>query len=144
MKILLDTNVLFSGLEFRGIVGRLLEELILEDHTLVTSDYILEKLRGKIRIKFKGSQKEAALDLLLRILSSISVEVKRKQDYQANLAAALTYVPEQDAPILALAMLEDVDYFVTGDKKDFLENPKLTGTLWQAKIVSPKQLLELL
>ncbi len=144
MKILLDTNVLFFGLGFPGTVGQLLEELVLQDHTIVTSDYILDELREKIRLKFKGSQKEAALDLLLFILSRIRIEVKRREEYESNLAEALELVPEQDAPILAIAMLADVDYFVTGDVRDFFQNPKLQDTPWQAKIKRPHELLELL
>jgi len=42
MKVLLDTNVLLSGLGFGGVAGRLLEEIVRQEHVLVSSDYILE------------------------------------------------------------------------------------------------------
>lgn len=143
MKVLLDTNVLFSGLGFRGVVGRLLEELVHQGHTLVMSDYILEELRRKIRGKFQGPQKEVALDLLLFILSRIPLEVKEQNEYRKNLARALELVPEQDAPILATAMLEDVDYLVTGDKAHFLDNGRVKALLG-ARLKSPRAMLTLL
>jgi len=143
MKVLLDTNMLFSGLGFRGVVGQLLEELIHKGHTLVTSDYILEELRRKIRAKFQGPQKEAALDLLLLILSRIPLEVKEQKEYRNSLTRALELVPEQDAPILAVAMLEDVDYLITGDKAHFLDNEGVKA-LMGAKLKSPRAMLTLL
>ncbi|MBI1730466.1 putative toxin-antitoxin system toxin component, PIN family [Candidatus Acetothermia bacterium] len=144
MKILLDTNVLFSGLGFQGVVGRLLETLVTKDHTIVTSEFILEELREKIRIKFKGPQKAQALDLLLHILAQIDLDVKAAETYRGKLALAETFVPEQDAPILALAMLDEVDYFVTGDLTHFQSNPNITAMPWRTKILSPRELLELL
>ena len=143
MKVLLDTNVLFAGLGFRGVVGDLLEELVRQDHTLVTSEYILEELREKIRLKFKEEHVRSALDLLLFLLQRLLLEVKHVEEYRVHLEEAKARVPEQDAPILALALLEDVDYFVTGDKEDFLENEGVQALLGE-KMRSPREMLDLL
>jgi putative PIN family toxin of toxin-antitoxin system len=142
MKLLLDTNVLFSGLGFRGLVGSLLEEIVRQGHTIVSSEYILAELQKKVRLKFKGPQKEAALDLLLYLLQRIPLDVKPLKEYQPNLARARTMVPEQDAPILAVAMLPEVDYFVTGDKH-FLENEDVLA-LPEVEVKSPRAMLTLL
>jgi len=142
MKLLLDTNVLFSALGFRGTVGRLLELIVHQEHTLVTIEYILEELRRKIREKFQGSQKEEALDLLLFILGRIPLEVKKEGEYRQNLPRALEVVPEQDAPILAVALLEDVDYLVTGDHH-FLEGEEVKALLGK-RLKSPREMLTLL
>jgi predicted nucleic acid-binding protein len=53
-KPLFDTNVLFSALGFRGVPGLLLEELVRQGHSLVTSDYILNELRETVQRKFRG------------------------------------------------------------------------------------------
>jgi predicted nucleic acid-binding protein len=142
MRLLLDTNVLFSALGFRGTVGWLLEVIVHQGHTLVTSEYLLDELRQKIREKFQGDQKEAALDLLLFILSRIPLDVKKAGQYRQNLPRALEVVPEQDAPILALALLEDVDYLVTGDKH-FLESEEVKALLGE-RLKSPREMLTLL
>ncbi|OGF57347.1 MAG: hypothetical protein A2Z21_02365 [Candidatus Fraserbacteria bacterium RBG_16_55_9] len=143
MKILLDTNVLFSGLGFRGVVGELLEEMVRQNHTIITSEYILEELRGKIRLKFKGPHTKAALDLLLYIVQRIPLEAKQREACQPHLAHAEQLVPQQDAPILALALLDDVDYFVTGDKVDFLENKEVQA-LTHGRMQSPREMLDIL
>lgn len=109
----------------------------------MSSEYILEELQEKTRLKFKGSHAKAALDLLLYILQRIPLEVKDKEEYQPYLAQTKDLVPEQDTSILALAMLEDVDYLVTGDKADFLENKKVR-TLTQVKLKSPREMLDIL
>jgi putative PIN family toxin of toxin-antitoxin system len=144
MRLLLDTNVLFSALGFRGVAGKLLEEIVEGAHILVTSDYILAELQEKIRLKFKPPQRETALDLLLYLLQRIPLEVKQPAAYLPNLAQARASVPdEEDAPILAVALLPDIDYFVTGDKAHFLGNEQARALLGQ-RLVSPRQLLDLL
>lgn len=143
MRLLLDTNVLFSGLGFRGVAGQLLEMIIRQGHTLVAADYILEELRQRIRDKFQGHQKEEALDLLLLLLSRTPLQVKEKNEYQHNLPRALELVPEQDAPILAVALLEEVDYLVTGDKIHFLESEEVKSLLGK-KLKSLREMLTLL
>jgi len=143
MKILLDTNVLFSGLGFSGVCGDLLREILKQRHTLVSTDYILEELREKVRRKFKEPHRERALDLLLFLLQRLSLEVKRFEEYQMNLDRAKGLVPEQDTPILAAAMLEEIDYFVTGDKSHFLENERVCSILG-TRLQSPNGMLSLL
>jgi hypothetical protein len=41
-------------------------------------------------------------------------------------------------------MLPDIDYLLTRDKRDFLDNPKLHETPWIGKIKNLQELLELL
>jgi len=142
MKVLLDTNVLFSGLGFGGVVGDLLEELIRQGHSLVTGEYILEELREKVRLKFKEPHAKAALDLLLYILPRMALEVKPPEAYRPHLEPAKGLVPEQDAPILAMALADDVDFFVTGDR-DFLDNEEVRKLLGK-KLKSPREMLDLL
>lgn len=142
MKVLLDTNVLFSGLAFRGVVGSLLEELVQQGHTLVTSEYILEDLREKIRLKVKEPYAGEALGLLEHLLHRAPLEIKPLDGVLSHLQRARELVPAQDAPILALAMLDDVDYFVTGDE-DFLGSEEVRSYLGR-KLKSPREMLELL
>ena len=141
MKILIDTNVLFSALGFQGVSGQLLEELVRGNHTLVTSDYILEELKQKITMKFTGPQKERALTLLLFILSRMQMKVIKRPEYQENLEQTKGVVPEQDTPILAVALLRDVDFLVTGDNH-FLKNQKVEAL--GVSVLSPSDMLGLI
>jgi len=143
MKVMLDTNVLLSGLGFSGVCSDLLEELLYQGCELIETDYILEELREKVRSKLKGEQREKALDLLLFLLQRLPLKVKRFDEYSVNLSKVEGLVPEEDTPILAAAVQQEVDYFVTGDKIHFLEN-KGVRSLLKAKLKSPKEMLEVL
>ena len=49
-------------------------------------------------------------------------------------------VPEQDTPILAVALLQDVDYLVTGDREHFLENERVKALLGM-RLKFPREML---
>ena len=54
MRIVFDTNVLIAALISRGFCHELLEHCVLS-HTLITSDFILDEVKGKLVSKFKYS-----------------------------------------------------------------------------------------
>lgn len=117
MKILLDTNILFSALLRPGSVPARVLLHVAEHHTLVLCEKNLSELREIVRRKASN------------LLSDTEVLI-------AELPFELVPAPEnsqklirdpKDAPILNAAILADVDYIVSGDK-DFLsmdmEHPK--------------------
>ena len=59
MKLVLDTNVLIAALITRGLCADLLEHCVLS-HTIVTSNFIFEKLRGHLVQKFEYRYQEAS------------------------------------------------------------------------------------
>lgn len=124
MKILLDTNTLFSALGYPGNERDLIFKMIDANWDIAIIDRILEELQENIRRKYTSPQKEMALDLLLTFLRRGNIEIKRLPEYQHHLDEAKTLTNEEDAVILAAAMLSDVDILVTGDKH-FLENERL-------------------
>ena len=54
MRLVLDTNVLISAFVSRGLCSELLEHCA-KYHELVTSDALIEELRGKLLGKFRLS-----------------------------------------------------------------------------------------
>jgi len=107
---MLDTNLLVSAFLFPE--SRLAHSVmnIAERHWLVLSSFILLEFRRIIERKF--SQKHSAAD-----------------EFINSLQFAMSYTPEdidpdifpyirdkKDYPVLASAILSDVDIFVTGDK----------------------------
>ena len=71
--------------------------------------------------------------------------MKTVEEYGPYWEEARGLIREKDAPILAALMLPDIDYFVTRDKRDFLEkNKKLQETEWREKIKSPPEIIALL
>ena len=57
MKLVLDTNVLIAALIARGMCADLLAHCVLS-HTIVSSDVILDELRGHLAGKFKYTVEE--------------------------------------------------------------------------------------
>lgn len=158
MKVLVDTNIFVAGMRFAGVKRKLVWKLLEENHSVVLTDFrrkeedprswrtyfILEELRKKFSEMYGPEETQAALDNFLQFLGTGSLEVKTYEEYSSHLAEAEKLIREKDAPILAAVMLEDIDYLVTRDKRDFLENERLRETPWIAKIKDPRELLALL
>lgn len=121
MRVMLDSNVLFSALLFPGETMNRLMSKVTSEHQLVLSSYVVNEILDVTHRKFPN--KVLVVD---RLLSQLPYE--------------LVYTPEQpepglfeirdvkDYPVLYSAIAESVDIFVTGDK-DFdevdIERPKI-------------------
>ena len=110
MKIMTDTNILFSALLFPESRPAKALFSIIEQHELILCDYIVSELRSVV------SRKRP--DLLADI-----------DEFLAKLPYELIHAPQQpgkliadpkDHPILNAAILADVDIIISGDKH-FLE-----------------------
>ena len=119
---MLDTNVLISMIFFPNEQMNKLKRLICNNHSIVLCSYVVEELQSVVKRKFKS--KAAALDVFLGSLSYVFVYTPKF--FNVN------YYPQvrdkKDTPILASAILEDVDVLITGDA-DFsgieIERPEI-------------------
>jgi putative PIN family toxin of toxin-antitoxin system len=117
-----DTNILISAGIFASKRTSALTLRIADEHSILLSSRIIDELWEVVEIKFPD--KKASLE---RFLTRLSFEI--------------TYTPteidediypkirdKKDYPILASAIIADVDVFITGDK-DFngldLERPEI-------------------
>ena len=110
MKVMTDTNILFSALLFPESRPAKALFLVTEQHNLVLCDYIISELRSVV------SRKRPDL------IADIDV-------FLANLPYELIPAPRQpsklisdpkDHPILNAAIIADVDIIISGDRH-FLE-----------------------
>ncbi|ATW24473.1 putative toxin-antitoxin system toxin component, PIN family [Candidatus Formimonas warabiya] len=122
MRVMLDTNILISAGLFGGTHLSELTKRIADEFNIVLSSQIIEELQLVVALKFPN--RKAALDRFMRKLSfeiaftpteidpEIYPKIRDKKDY----------------PILASAIIADVDVFITGDK-DFtvidIERPEI-------------------
>ena len=109
-------------------------DLIIKQHTIVITDYIIEELKRNFGNKLSTKQKTKALKQLNIFISNC--EVKRKNDYIQNLHKAQEYISDKDSPILACGMLPDIDYLLTSDKEFWALRLK------EVIILSPKEAKE--
>ena len=122
MKIMLDTNILVSAIFFPSAQTRAFVKTIAAGHHIVLCDYVIDELRLVVERKFPA-KKEA--------LEQFFVELPFSLVHTPKIIPVGKYPSVRDGkdtPILATAILEDVDLFITGDK-DFLvletETPKI-------------------
>ncbi|MDR2892090.1 MAG: putative toxin-antitoxin system toxin component, PIN family [Deltaproteobacteria bacterium] len=110
MRVLLDTNILISAFVFQSkhIVGII--DVLTEEHTIVIPTYVIAEMKMVVTEKF--AHKSASLD---RFLTNLPFELVYTPD--AIDAAKYPAVRDSDdLPVLATAILENVDILLTGDK----------------------------
>lgn len=113
MRVMLDTNIFVSMIFFPSTQTRELTKRLTDSHQIIVCDYVVEELRIVTDRKFSGKRND--IDRFFFELPFELVYTPKMVD--------LDDLPEirdpKDSPILAAAVMEDVDVFVTGDK-DFL------------------------
>lgn len=110
---MLDTNIFISMIFFPSAQTRELAKKLTDTHQIVVCDYVIEELRLVTDRKFPAKR---------RFLDRFFMELPFELVYTPK-ALNLSGFPEmrdtKDSPILATAIMEGIDVFVTGDK-DFL------------------------
>ena len=113
MRVMLDTNMFMSVIFFPSKQTRELARRLTDSHQIVVCDYVVEELRLVTDRKFPAKRKS---------LDRFFLELPFELVYTPK-ALDLNGFPEmrdtKDSPILATAIMEGIDVFVTGDK-DFL------------------------
>lgn len=128
MRIVLDTNVLISGiLNPHGAPGSILNAVLNEEVTVLVDDRILSEYRDVLlrpKFRFPEDYVESVLEFLECGLPPITA---------GPTSAAIP--DSDDIPFYEVAIAGDADYLVTGNDKHFP-----AGQL----IVSPRTFLEIL
>ena len=107
---MLDTNILFSSILYRNEqIDRLF--LILDNCQIVLSDKIVDEIYDVV--ERKRSDKIKDIKMFLNAMNYTLVKTPK------DLSNTPYIRDEKDKPILAAAVSNDIDYFITGDK-DFL------------------------
>lgn len=115
MRVMLDTNIFISMIFFPSNQTRALARRLTDSHQIVVCDYVIEELRLVVERKFPGK---------IKFIDRFFLELPFELVYTPK-TLDLDEFPEmrdvKDVPILATAILECIDIFLTGDK-DFLTN----------------------
>ena len=110
MRVMIDTNIIFSAMLYpKGGIAALFEE-ILQKHIICICTFSIEELQIAVQRKFPERLKE--IDDFLKELSYELVYTPQKIDGEN-----MPHVRDKkDYPILAAAIIADVDILLTGDK----------------------------
>ena len=113
-SVLLDTNVLVSGLVFRrGNEHKILQLVEDGEIILVLPDFVVAEAKRVLAAKFPGY--EGLLDVYL---GRVGHRVVPWEETRLHLSAASLKVRDaKDAIVLASVLVVDLGYFVTGDRE---------------------------
>ena len=109
MRIMIDTNILLSALVFGSENMAFLLEEIAQNHTMVICSYVIDEFRNVVTRK--SPKYNEAVDAIFTKLSYEMVYTPQWQDNMPNVKH------KKDRPILAAAILADVDVVITGDRE---------------------------
>ena len=130
-RVVIDTNVIVSGLTFKGQPREVLDLAWKGEIEVYISPFILKELTGTLKKDF-GWSNEQIKDTIQRIKAkTISIRPKIK--------VSVVKEKNDDNRILECAIEGDVRYLISGDKKHLLPLKEYRGI----KILSPAQFLML-
>jgi len=110
MRIMLDTNIIVSGLAFPGNERELLNAIYYNSATLILSEFVALETNVVMKRKFPGKERIFEDFLSLVQLEIAAMPPKGKID-----EAALIIRDQKDAVVLATAIEVMPDIFVSGD-----------------------------
>lgn len=113
MRIMLDTNILVSMIFFPNEQINTLIKILSTEYQVVVCDYVINELRLVVKRKFSTRWKKLNYFFLKYPFNIVFVPL------DADFSDFPQVRDVKDIPILATAILEDIDVFITGDK-DFL------------------------
>ena len=109
MRVMVDTNILFSAIIFpKGQAANAFTHCLL-NHELVISTYVINELKQVL--KKKKPEKLSAID---DFFEKLSFELAYTSD---NIETELFSIRDpKDYPVLYTAIIENVDILISGDK----------------------------
>ena len=110
MRVMCDTNVLISGILFPNSVPEKILRAIAKQERLVMATYIIEELRRIFQKKFPNKMR-----MLDHYLKRQKFELFVTPHDLQNIAMP-SIRDTKDEPVLASAILADVDILISGDK----------------------------
>ncbi|MCD6193708.1 MAG: putative toxin-antitoxin system toxin component, PIN family [Candidatus Aminicenantes bacterium] len=137
-KVVLDTNVLISGIIFGGIPGKSLRKALREYQICVSSHILAEYREVPLVLKRKGKITEEQLNALILGIASF---VSRAEIFFPK--ENLNICPHREDNILLECCLEaNAHFLITGDK-DLLQIPedRIKKELPWLKIISPSEFI---
>jgi len=136
--VLLDTNVIISGLFFKGNEQRVLQEFFRKNFTNVMPEHVLIELQRIIERKFKHHHLVPVVHAGIDMIKGLSLFFPCEA-YAGNIKDAAGMIRDRkDSFILACALTARPDLLVTGDR-DFhaISDPPF-------RIVTTREFLQLL
>jgi len=112
MKIVVDTNVVFSGIFFGGLPGKILEDILSGVYQIVLSEEIVSEYKNVI---VRYGRKKKVIDLS-QSLEIIDLLISCSLLIDANGIVTPGCADPDDIKFLQAAMASKAKYLISGDK----------------------------
>lgn len=129
-KVVLDSNVIISGLNFKGNPREILNLVLLKEVELYVSPFILKEVAEVLERKFDWD--EGRIKGTTEGLKAVMIEPERR--------TSIIKQDEDDNRILECAIEGKAQYIISGDEHHLLPLNEYQGI----KILSPAEFLKLL
>lgn len=130
-KVVIDTNVFISGLNFTGKPSEVLELFVKGEIEVYISPFILKELGRILREKFEWDERQ-----FQKVLDKIK---KKAVIVQPKTKISIIKTKKDDNRILECAVDGSVQYIISGDERHLLPLKNFQGI----KILSPAEFLRL-
>ncbi len=108
MRVALDTNVLIATFLTQGTCHELLEYVV-QNHSLISSSYILDELKNQLSRKFHLTRKE--------VREAVGLIAERAELVRPADVSLAVPIDKDDIPVLGTAVAGQCRCLVTGDKE---------------------------
>lgn len=133
--VFIDSSVLMAAaISPKGSARDLTNEAFTQKLDLYVSADVLEETERNLKLKAPHS-----LDYFYTSMQSLSLKIVKPAKRQILKAAKI--VVGKDAPILAGAIEEKVDYLVTYDRKHLLSHKEEIKTHFNLQVVTPDEII---
>ena len=138
IKIFLDSSVIIAAiLSPIGGSFRLIRESLFKNYALLISEYVLDEC-----IRILGMKFPMKANILPLFLTNFNFKILRDPT-QKEVENLIEIINFQDAPVLAGALKYKVEYLISLDKKDFLNQKVLEFARKKGlSILTPKEFLQ--
>jgi len=132
LRVVIDTNVFISGLNFAGKPGEVLQLFWKGEIRVFISSFILKEIEKILREKFDWSEEQ-----IQRILTRIKAKVI---EVDPKIKLSVIKEKDEDNRILECAIEGKTQYLISGDERHLLPLKEYQGI----KILSPSEFLKFL
>lgn len=137
MKVVLDTNVIISGLLWKGLPGKIFD--LIDDGRVIFC--ITQNILREVDKVLRYPRIKSKLDSVGFTAEEITSYLVQVAEIYPDFPIRYKLVDRSDEKVLAAALTASADFLITGNKKHFQVESYENFEIFGIKIVTPREFL---